>query len=79
MFFFEIVIKLRLSSGVNTCHMSHVHKLVPLHYGTLWLNINFRMGLHKQVKKIQNYKGPQFKTFIKITDFRETVIVSCIQ
>lgn len=49
--------------------MSHVYKLVPLHYGTLWLNINVRMGLHKQVKKIQNYKGPQFKTFIKITDF----------
>lgn len=59
--------------------MSHVYKLVPLHYGTLWLNINVRMGLHKQVKKIQNYKGPQFKTFIKFTDFLETVIVSCIQ
>lgn len=59
--------------------MSHVYKLVPLHYGTLLLNINVRMGLHKQVKKIQNYKGPQFKTFIKFTDFLETVIVSCIQ
>lgn len=41
--------------------MSHVYKLVPLHYGTLLLNINVRMGLHKQVKKYKIIKAPSLR------------------